>query len=243
MSAARVHVVLVRPENAANVGAVARAMRNTGMSELRLVQPGDWRTLECWRSAWGAHEVLEQARVFDQLAPALAGSACALALSGRRDLDPRPVDVRVAAGEIGALGAGDEACLVFGPESSGLTLAEIALCGRRARIPSHPDQPSLNLSHAAMVVCYEVFRARQATGRSTQPAAAAPARATHDQKDALLELLRTGLLAIHALPQQNTESYFRDWQALVQRLDFTPRELRLLAHLARKMAWRPRPGR
>lgn len=238
MRDARVHVVLVRPENAANIGAVARAMRNTGMAELRLVQPGDWRTLECWRSAWGAHEVLEQARVFEQLAPALAGSVCAVALSGRRDLDPRPVDVRRAAGEIGALDSAHEACVVFGPESSGLTLAEIALCGRRALIPAHPDQPSLNLSHAAMVVCYEVFRAR--------PAARGPARtaagATHDQKDALLHLLRAGLLAIHALPQQNTDSYFRDWQALVQRLDLTPRELRLLSHMARKMAWRPRPG-
>jgi tRNA/rRNA methyltransferase len=242
VSAPRVHVVLVRPENASNVGAVARAMRNTGMAELRLVQPGDWRTLECWRSAWGAHEVLEQARVFEALAPALAGASLVVALSGRRDLDPRPVDVRLAAEEIGALGAGAEACLVFGPESSGLTLAEIAQCGLRALIPAHPDQPSLNLSHAVMVACHEVFRVRLAARASSRlPREAAP-RVTHEQKDALLALLREGLLAIHALPRQDADSYFRDWQALVQRLDLTPRELRLLEHLARKMAWRPRGG-
>lgn len=240
MSRAPVHVVLVRPENPANVGAVARAMRNTGMAELRLVQPGDWRTLECWRSAWGAHEVLEQARVFDTLAAALSGAALVVALSGRRDLDPRPVDVRLAAEEVGALGTSDEACLVFGPESSGLSLGEIALCGRRALIPSHPDQPSLNLSHAVMVTCHEVFRARLAARAAARAASAVTPRVTHDQKDALLGLLREGLLAIHALPRQNTEAYFKDWQALVQRLDLTPRELRLLEHLSRKMAWRPR---
>ncbi len=234
MKRARVHVVLVRPENAANVGAVARAMRNTGLGELRLVQPGDWRTLECWRSAWGAHEVLEQARVFESLPPALADARHVLALSGRRDLDPPPLDVRVAAAEIGALPVEHTACLVFGPESSGLSFAEIALCGRRALIPAHPAQPSLNLSHAVMVCAYEVWRAQCAAAPA--PAALSLARVTHAEKEALLELLRAGLLAVHALPRERTENALRDWRALLQRIDLTPRELRLLEHLSRKLA-------
>lgn len=238
MSAARTHVVLVRPENAANVGAVARAMRNTGMAELRLVQPGDWRTLECWRSAWGAHEVLEEARVFDGLEAALGDAAFTLALTGRARLDPPPLDVRAVAEELAAAHA--EACLVFGPESSGLTLGEIAACGRRAHIPAHPAQPSLNLSQAVMVACHEVFRARL-TARGA-PADPEP-RVTHGQKEALLELLREGLLALHALPRHNTGNTFADWRALVQRADLTPRELRLLEHAARKMAARPRHAR
>ena len=81
---ARVRVVLVRPENAANVGACARVVRNAGAEGLDLVDPGDWRTVECWRTAWGAHEVLEEARVFPDLASALGGVALAVALSGRR---------------------------------------------------------------------------------------------------------------------------------------------------------------
>lgn len=233
-AAARVHVVLVRPENPENVGAVARAMRNTGLGELRLVRPGDWRTLECWRSAWGAHAVLEQARVFDELPPALAGASYVAALSGRSGCEAPPLDVRALAGEVAALGADEEACLVFGPESSGLTLAEIARCGRQARIPAHPDQPSLNLSHAVMVTGYEVFRA-------APPAAGpAPRRATHDEKQALLALLREGLLALHALPRLHTGHAFRDWEALVQRTDLSPREARLLEHVARKMIGRRR---
>ncbi len=236
MKGPAVHVVLARPENPANIGAAARAMRNAGLGELRLVRPGDWRTLECWRSAWGAHELLERARVFEQLAPALAGSSYTLAFSGRRD--PVPVlDVRDAAAEIAALPADAEACLVFGPESSGLTFDEMAACGRRARIPAHPDQPSLNLSHAVMVAGYEVFRALSLPAH----AGAAPApRVTHERKEELLELLRVGLVALHALPRERPEAVFRDWRALVQRVDLTPRELALLEHLARRMAARPR---
>ena len=157
---ARVRIVLVRPEVPANIGAVARVIRNTGLDELTLVEPGDWRTVECWRTAWGAPEILENAVVVSDLAAALADATYVAALSGRRDGPSPALDVRDAAAEIGALTAEDVAALVFGPESTGLTLAEIAQCGRRVQIPSHPDQPSLNLSHAVVVAGYEVLRAR-----------------------------------------------------------------------------------
>lgn len=226
---ARVRVVLVRPETSANVGACARVVRNTGASGLDLVAPGDWRTVDCWRTAWGAHEVLEEARVFDGLAAALGGASIAVALTGRRPSGPPVADVREAASEIAGLGREETAALVFGPETTGLTNDEIALCGRCATIPSHPTQPSFNLSHAVAIAAYEVLRAsRRAEGD-------ARARATHDQKEHVLELLRAGLLAIEALPRTNTEGYFADWRALVQRTDLTAKELKLLEHAARKM--------
>jgi tRNA/rRNA methyltransferase len=210
------------------VGACARVVRNAGLEGLDLVAPGDWRTVDCWRTAWGAQEVLEQAREFPDLASALAESTYVAALSGKRD--PVPVlDVRDMAGEVAGLGADERASLVLGPETSGLTLEELALCGRRARIPSHPDQPSLNLSHAAMIVAYEVYRA----GHRPE---AALRRASHGEKERMLGLLREGLLASGALPSRNTDGFFQEWRALFTRADLTPKEVRLLEHLARKLA-------
>jgi TrmH family RNA methyltransferase len=223
-----VHVVLVRPESPANVGAVARAIANTGLAGLRLVAPGDWRTIECWRSAWGSHEVLERAAVFDDLRSAVADAHTALAFSGKRDKAAAWLDVREAAAEVA--GRGEEtACLVFGPESSGLTRDELARCGQRVFIPAHPDQPSLNLSHAVMVAAYEVFRA------SARPAAV-PRRATLEEKTEMLVRLRDGMMAIGAVPEIDGEGYLREWEALFARADLTPREVRLLEHLGRKMA-------
>ena len=232
----RVRIVLVRPDSAANVGACARVVRNTGADGLDLVQPGDWRTVECWRSAWGAQEVLEQARVFDDLVPALAETARSVAFTGRRPPGPHPVDVREAAQEIAALGREEAAALVFGPETSGLRNAELVACGLAATIPSHGAQPSYNLSHAVAIAAYEVHRA----GRRghDQP----PRRATHAEKERLLELLRQGLGTIHALPEANAEGYFADWRALVQRTELSARELKLLEHMARKMAGARREG-
>ena len=224
----------MRPESPANVGAVARVIRNTGLDGLRLVAPGDWRTVECWRTAWGSHEVLEQARVFDDLASAVADAQSALAFSGKREKGAAWVDVREAAAEVA--GRGEEtACLVFGPESSGLTLEELALCGRRVLIPAHPDQPSLNLSHAVMVAAYEVYR-------PSELPASRRGRATHEGREAMLGLLRQGLLAIGALPPVNTDSFFGEWRALFQRADLTAKEVRLLEHMARKMIQRAGTG-
>ena len=227
---ARLRVVLVRPETSANVGACARVVRNAGASGLDLVSPGDWRTVDCWRTAWGAQDVLEEARVFPDLASSLAGVAMAVALTGRRHPGPPAADVREAAAAIAGLGREESAALVFGPETTGLTNDEIAACGRSATIPAHPGQPSYNLSHAVAIAAYEVLRASRPVARAPGP------WATHDQKEALLATLREGLLAVGALPGANTDGYFADWRGLVQRTDLTATELKLLEHMARKMA-------
>jgi TrmH family RNA methyltransferase len=227
----RVRVVLVRPELPANVGACARVVRNAGLAGLDLVAPGDWRTIECWRTAWGAQDVLEEARAFGDLAAALADASYVAALSGKASGGGAARDVREMAAEVAALPEGETAALVLGPETTGLTQAELALCGRAVRIPSHPSQPSLNLSHAAAIAAYEVFRA----GR---PAAQAPRRATHAEKEHMLDLLYAGLSAVRALPEANREGFFEEWRALFQRADLTPKEVTLLEHMARKMARR-----
>jgi TrmH family RNA methyltransferase len=223
-----VRVVLVRPETAANVGAVARVVRNTGLSGLDLVDPHEWRTVECWRTAWGAQDVLEKARVFATLAEAVSGAALVVALSGRKV--PGVLDVREMAAEVAGLDESQAAALVFGPETAGLTQAEMALCGRRAVIPTSPEQPSLNLSHAVMVAAYEVLRA------GARPVTGAPRRATHGEKQRLLALLREGLGAVGALTGARADAYFEEWTSLLQRTDMSPDEARLVEHAARRMA-------
>lgn len=231
MNRGRVRIVLVRPETPANIGAVARVIGNTGLDGLDLVAPGDWRTLEGWRTAWGAPEVLEEARVHADLGSALRDATLAVAFTGKRDRDAPRDDVREVAQRVAELRADESAALVFGPETAGLTRAEMALVGRRAAIPASPRQPSLNLSHAVMVAAYEVFRAGSRGGDPSR-------RATHAEKQAMLALLREGLLELGALQPKDADRYFMEWRNLFQRVDLTPRELRMLEHAARKMRGR-----
>jgi tRNA/rRNA methyltransferase len=221
-------IVLVRPASPANVGAVARIVMNMGLAGMDLVAAGDYRTVECWRTAWGATRVLDQAREYPELSSALRDAAYAVGFT-RRNGDEPALDVRDASAQAATLGAAASAAFVFGPESSGLTLDELACCGRRAFIPSHPDQPSLNLSHAALIAAYEFFRA------GAPPRAPRPRLCLHAEKQAFLELLASALQGLGAISPARRRVHLRSWSRFIQRADVTPSELRMLTHLARRL--------
>jgi len=209
-------VVLVRPENTANIGSVARVMKNTGLSDLRLVDPSDWRTIETWRTAWSSQEILENAKVFQTLDEALRGSTMALALSGRDD-EVVVHDVREGVRQLGTAPEGAGTCLVFGPEQSGLTFEEMALCGRRATIPSHPAQPSYNLSHAVGITAYECFR--------LEPAPRPGHLITYDERQKLAEEMEIGLRAVGALRKEKPR-YSRMFRGFLTSLDLSEADAR-----------------
>ena len=73
----RLHVVLVKPHNPLNIGAVARALSNFGFSSLRLVDPYSV-ALRGARAAVGAADVLATAQEFESVGDAVAD--CALVI-------------------------------------------------------------------------------------------------------------------------------------------------------------------
>jgi TrmH family RNA methyltransferase len=227
---ARVRVVLNRPESAENVGAAARVVANTGLAGLDLVAPCDFRTVECWRMAWRAEDVIEQVRVFDTLSEALAGAVYVAGLAGRPGTRVKPITAREMAREIAGLDEDAPASIVFGCESRGLTEEELCLCQRRVRIPAHPRQPSLNLAQAVMVAGYEVFVESQAVEPKE-----GPPRAAHKERERALESFQEALLDVGFLPPDHPEARFVEWREIFGRAGLTPREARILLALGRRI--------
>jgi len=238
-------VVLVHPENPANVGAVARVIANTGLDGLDLVAPCDgWQAGEARRLAWRAQHVLDGARLFPTLHEAVARSTYVAAWTGRAGMRIDPVTPARCAAEVAALAADAEVALVFGPESRGLREADLLSCGRRVRIPSHPGQPSLNLAQAVMVAGYELLLAerggRQVGGAAARRRAAGGASSANDRAEAAeiesaYAQLIEAMLAIGFLPPENPEARFVEWRDLFGRAGLTVREVKLLRSLARRM--------
>lgn len=226
---AQVHLVLVRPRRPENIGAVARVIGNTGLAGLRLVEPGDWRTVGAFRMAWQAEAVLEQAAVFPTLAEAVGGCRLVAGLSGRGREAIRHLTPRELAGEVAAIGPRAEVAVVFGNESSGLTLEERSLCQRQVRIPSSPRQPSLNLAQAAMIAAYEIFLA------SDPPPEEPVRRATAEQSERALLTLRDAMLAVGFLPPEKPEARFAEWRELFGRAGLTERETRMMMAFTRRV--------
>ena len=158
-------VVLARPQEEGNIGAAARAMANTGLSDLILVDPVVEIGSVARAFAVGAAGILDRARVFGSLREALApfrrvvGTTSARAREHRAVLiTPRELPERLAADPPRTLTA-----LLFGPEASGLTNDELALCSLMVQIPSSSRQPTLNLSQAVLILAYELYTARWAS--------------------------------------------------------------------------------
>ena len=66
-------VILCGPQMGENIGACARAMKNCGLSDLRLVDPRDgWPNPAANAMAAHAEDIVEAAQVFDTLEAAIA---------------------------------------------------------------------------------------------------------------------------------------------------------------------------
>ena len=167
----QIRIVLVRTSHPGNVGQVARAMANMGLSELYITSPrfADMtRQPDAISLASGATDVLEAAQIVPDLASALVGVNCAYAFSARpRDLSPPMRTSGEAAAEVMAQFATALAhnlpmpkiAFVFGAERSGLVNDEVMMCQRLCQIEANPEYNSLNLAQAVQVMTYSLRQA------------------------------------------------------------------------------------
>lgn len=229
-------VVLVRPQLPGNVGAVARAMANMGLAELRLVEPAPPLGEVARAFAVGAHELLASATRHASLAAALAPFRRVVATTAARGREwPVPP---IAPRELPVLLAGDPpgtpTALVFGPEASGLTSEELALASAIVRVPCAPEQPTLNLAQAVLIVAYELFLARGAAAAA--PIAAGDPRATQADLAGLFAHLETALARSGFARDDTIGRVERDLRHLLARAAPSRREVSILRGLLRRFA-------
>jgi tRNA/rRNA methyltransferase len=155
--------VLVDTKTPGNMGAVARCMMNMGLSNLILVRPPADQNSEALKLAAGAHRVLENAQTFSTLRDAVSDFGLVIGASRHQSRWRKNLHTpRILAEKLMPYLSGNRIAIVFGNEVNGLENDDIALCHELISIPSSSAFPSLNLSHAVMVVAYELFVAAQA---------------------------------------------------------------------------------
>lgn len=209
---ARIVFVLDRPQDIINVGAVVRLMGNFGLSRLRLVEPAAWDPDRILTVARRGAAMLAATERHPSLESALADCAYVLGTTRRERALDRPVLApRQAAAALLAVaggpggGEGQFAAVLFGPEDKGLTNAALDRCHAILTIPAMPQDASLNLAQAALLVAYELRLAVLANVEGQVPLPAALAGrggdreplATGAELDALFDAAHRMLLAMH----------------------------------------------
>lgn len=229
-------VVLVEPQGAGNIGSVARVMKNFGFAELRLVQPrASHLGAEARKMAVSAIDILERARVYENLALALADRHLSLGTTRRfgkyREELFNPGE---AAKAIAALAKTARAAMVFGPEDTGLKTEDLDLCQYCLTISTHPDLPSMNLAQAVAVCLYEAYL------QSSSPVvdkARGKLPALGNNLEAMFAQMREVLLDVGFLNPQNPEHLLRAFRRMFSRQGLTEHEVRILRGLWDKIAW------
>lgn len=240
----RLRFVLVETSRPGNIGAVARAMKTMGFSDLVLVNPRFADALqqdEAVAFASGAQDILSGARIVDSMKQALEGCNFAAAVSARlREFSPPILSPRDFAGQL----HGDhtlDAALIFGNERFGLPNEIVEQCNALINIPANPDYSSLNLSQAAQVLAYECRVASlgdqpQATSIGFQGEAAGLV-----QIDAMYEHLEKALIAMDFLSADNPKKLMPRLKRLFSRTRLETEEVNILRGIARQILLKAKP--
>jgi tRNA/rRNA methyltransferase len=234
--AERVAVVLVRPEESRNVGAVCRSMANCGAADLRIVGwREDYHDAEVRSLALHAAAIWEKARFYDTVTSATGDCVFSAGTTRRRGKLRKgglllPEELAERAREITG-----KIAVVFGCERTGLTDAEMGECTLGVTIPSDEGFPSLNLSHAVQIVCYELYRgARERDDAHPLSPGTSPIDLARLDKtvDAIIENLgKVGFFTVHP-----PEEMGRFWRTVLSRAALTEGEAVYLEYIFHKAA-------
>lgn len=240
--------ILVETSRAGNIGAVARAMKTMGYSDLVLVNPRFADAVqdpEAVAFASGAQDILTGARVVGSMAEALDGINFAAAVSARlREYSPPVLTPRQFSTQLAAQPE-LHAAVIFGNERFGLPNEVVEQCNVLINIPANPEYSSLNLSQAAQVVAYEcrmavldqapqVVSVRQPQGDANEIGFHGEA-ASLAQIEGMYQHLESALVEIGFLDAGNPRKLMPRLKRLFARAQLEKEEVNILRGIARQM--------
>lgn len=220
-------IALVHPRDPNNIGAVARAMKNFGLSDLVVVAPHPpiWGEIV---AAVNADDVIKSARVTNTLAEAIAD--CTVVI-GTKDKTNFPVP-KISPAHLAQFRL-EKFALVFGSEKHGLTNEDLSHCHYCLSIPTSAECPSINLAQAVAICCYELQR-DNVTEIPTQKLTAAT---TGEIEQALAHLIETLAIAGFAR-EENQSALTQELRQSLLKGNFSTREINLLRGALRQIQWK-----
>jgi len=155
-----IYVVFVEPESPGNIGFLARIMKNFGLTNLVLINPCKMEN-ESYYKAMHAREVVSNSETYYSLKEFLKSKEIdsAIGTTGNAGGSYNVARIAVSPEQLAdTINYNGNMALIFGREGNGLSNEEISLCDVIVSIPTHDYYPILNITHAAAIIFYEMFK-------------------------------------------------------------------------------------
>jgi len=207
------YIILVEPESPGNIGSVARAMKNMGLSKLRLINPCDTNTKELRMLAHRSKDIVRNAEHFTSLKSALADINVSVGTTMRRRSvkfpNYTPEDISDI---VNQLDDKAKTAFVFGRERTGLYTEELNLCQYHSTIPTATMNPAINLAQSVMIYCYTLFRYSRAQNRTVHYKPA-----SHEAIEKLYDHLSEALHRVNFKPRDDMQTFISRFRRLLGR--------------------------
>ena len=227
MSLSNIYFILVRPQMGENIGSVARAIKNFNIKYLRIVNPRcTWPSQRAIATSVGAKDVLKSAKIYDSIEKSIEDLDIIFASSSRiRKVNKKVISVTnlktkfIKDKKIG---------FIFGPESSGLSNDEISCADYLVKIPTNEKFSSLNLSHSAIIFCFEIFK-HFSKSKYNYKTGYKSSIATKSEVNKFLNFIIKGLDKKGFLqPKHKRSSMVRNINNIFHRTNLSEQEIRIL---------------
>ena len=221
-------VVLYESQDPINIGLVVRAMKNMGVSQLRLVRPCYYEPNRIEQVAHNTRDVVRRIRHFETLEDAVADCVRVVAFDGRsRKARLEVTRPRAMAEELVEWAEHGPVALLFGREDHGLPNEAIDICQMVVQIPTS-QHFSLNVAQAVLIGLYELHvEAGERTRRIRAPRRKSPVPSS-DQLELTFRDIARALASIRFFKTRNSEHVMRAMRSIVGRARMDTRELYLV---------------
>jgi tRNA/rRNA methyltransferase/tRNA (cytidine32/uridine32-2'-O)-methyltransferase len=236
MSLSNIIIVLSRPSESGNVGAVCRVMKNMGLSQLRIIAPESPLDDAVVRArSVHAVDIFEKSEHFDTLQDAIADCSLVIGTTRRRGEKRKNLSLTPRETASYIMEKSGKTAIVFGNERTGLEQDELALCTMASHIPTDEVFPSLNLSHAVQIYAYELFLASLEKYPRDKKISQWVA-VDRSVLDSAVKVMTDSLESIGFYKQFGREDQERFLRDIFSRAEITLKETRYLEQLFKKIA-------
>lgn len=226
-----IQVILIEPANSGNVGAIARAMANFELSSLVLINPRcNHRSQTARNRAKNSQDILKHAKV--ATFSYLKKLDYVIGTTAKLGTDYNIMRVPLTPDKLSGMIKGKENLkigILFGREANGLTNEEVRMCDFIVNIPSSEKYRALNISHAATIIFYELFKEKGSLLYDRYKLAA------REEKDLILKLINKIIAGANYAIEEKRETQRKVWQRLVGKSFMTKREAYALIGFLKKI--------